>query len=109
MNHSLSCTSCKGTSDQTNQGHRMHWNERSACTESDSNNLVEDFQPSGNSRFEESPQEDESLKITDSSYHLLYICPTFRDIRENKNMLNDQDLLHFYNQVIHYRFENRES
>ena len=109
MNRSLSCPSCKGTSNQPNQGHRMHWNERSAYTESDSNSLLEDFQPSGNTRYEESLQTEDSFKMTDSSYHFLYVCSTFREIHENKNMLmNDQYLVHFYDQVIQYRIENGE-
>ena len=86
----------------------MHWNERSAYTESDSNSLLEDFQPSGSTRYEESLQTEDSFKMTDSSYHLLYVCPTFSEIRENKDMLNDQDLVLFYDQVIQYRFENGE-
>ena len=44
----------------------------------------------------------------DTSTHVLYNCPTFRDQRMNKDFSNDQHLVDFFKFVIEYRMENNE-
>ena len=89
---SLKCPSCKEFRDETTLQEELH-------------------SPSANIHPLESlaNQEDEtSQKDMDTSFHLLYRCPAFREFRINKNFDNDQDLCDFLRQVIEYRMENHE-
>ena len=41
----------------------------------------------------------------DTQHHLIYNCPAFRNLREGKNMGNDQHLCDFFKSVTEYRQE----
>ena len=67
----------------------------------------EDFHPSGS--FCQQISDDEmksSSKPTDTQNHLLHHCPTFRNARIGKNMLDDQQVVDFFREVLEYRREN---
>ena len=44
----------------------------------------------------------------DSQKHLMFECPTFNSVRENKDFSNDSDLLEFFKSVLEYKIENNE-
>ena len=56
-----------------------------------------------------SPGEDEDEnEVIDTSSHILYHCPAFREQRLHKNFDDDQDLLDFLKEVIDHRIANDE-
>ena len=52
--------------------------------------------------------EEEGNEMLDTSRHILYHCPAFREQRLHRNFEDDQDLVDFLNEIIKYRIANDE-
>ena len=52
---------------------------------------------------------EESNPKEDTQYHLMFECPTFEDLRSDKDMNNDDHLTAFFKAVIEYRAENNQN
>ena len=53
--------------------------------------------------------EEERNEMLDTSRHILYHCPAFREQRLHRNFEDDQDLVDFLKEIIEYRIANDEN
>ena len=52
---------------------------------------------------------DDSNPQEDTQFHLMFECPTFEDLRADKDFGNDDHLTAFFKAVIDYRAENDQN